>query len=209
MTNRTLGPAYRILTPRLCLRCWNPQDAVLLKDAVDASLEHLSPWMIWAQTETPLQDHIDRLRNVRSQFDLGQDFVYGIFSLEGDQVIGSTGLHTRVGNNAREIGYWIHVDHTGKGYATEAAAALTQVAFKVDGVDRVEIHCDPTNAASAAIPQKLGFIHEATLQRRLRWSEDVFNDSMIWSLFSDQFPESPSAQIEIQAFDAADREIRL
>ena len=42
-------PPYRIVTERLVLRCWEPRDAAALKEAVDASLDHLRPWMPWAQ----------------------------------------------------------------------------------------------------------------------------------------------------------------
>ena len=74
------GPAYRVLTHRLCIRCWNPQDAPALKRAVDASQAHLIPWMPWAKEPTTLQMQIDRLRGVRAKFDLGEDFTYGIFN---------------------------------------------------------------------------------------------------------------------------------
>jgi RimJ/RimL family protein N-acetyltransferase len=209
MTETILGPAYRILTPRLCIRCWNPIDAAQLKTAVDESREHLKPWMPWAHHETSLQDQIDRLRQVRGQFDLGKDFVYGIFTRDESRVMGGTGLHTRVGTHALEIGYWIHVDHIGKGYATEVSNALTKVAFKIHGVDRVEIHCNPENLASSTIPKKLGYTLEATLRRRSHWSDGKTEDSMIWTLFADQYPNSPSTQFEIEAFDAADRKFEL
>ena len=35
----------RIETPRLVLRSWNPSEAGLLKEAVDASVDHLRPLM--------------------------------------------------------------------------------------------------------------------------------------------------------------------
>ena len=34
---------YRIETERLVLRCYEPDDAPLLKEAVDESIEHLLP----------------------------------------------------------------------------------------------------------------------------------------------------------------------
>src|SRR2546427_469655 len=78
---RGSGPAYRIHTSRLVLRCWQPQDAPLLKAAIDASLEHLRPWMVWAQYEpTDLERKIEHLRRSRGAFDLGEDFPYGIFN---------------------------------------------------------------------------------------------------------------------------------
>ncbi len=202
------GPAYRIYTKRLVIRCWNPTDAPLLKIAIDESVEHLLPWMPWAKNEPEeLQAKIDRLRLFRSKFDQGQDFVYGIFNQDETRVLGGTGLHTRIGPLAREIGYWIHKDFNNQGLATETSAALTRVAFEVDQVKRVEIHCDPANLRSASVPRKLGFIHEATLRRRIPLSEDHLNDSMVWTLFSEDYPSSPAARAEIEAFDAAGRKL--
>jgi len=43
MTETIPGPPYRLLAPCLCIRCWQPQNAVQLKAAVDASREHLIP----------------------------------------------------------------------------------------------------------------------------------------------------------------------
>ena len=202
------GPAYRIHTRRLVIRCWNPEDAPLLKEAIDASLDYLHPWMPWAGKEPhELQQTIENLRRFRGQFDLGQDFVYGILNREETQVLGGSGLHTRAGEGAREIGYWIHQAHANQGLATEVSAALVRVAFEVDGVNRVEIHNDPANAASAAIPRKLGFQHEATLRQRTSASDGTPRDSMIWSLFASMYAGSPSASAEIEAFDAVGRRI--
>lgn len=200
------GPAYRIETRRLVLRCWSPVDALLLKQAIDENLDHLRPWMPWAAYEP--QDvavKIERIREWRGKFDLGQDFVYGVFDLEESRVLGGTGLHTRVGNDAREIGYWIHQGFINQGLATELSAALTRVAFDIDGVNRVEIHCDPDNARSAAVPRKLGYAHEATLRHRLQLNDGSYRDMMVWSLLRSDYPDTPAARAEIRAFDAANR----
>jgi RimJ/RimL family protein N-acetyltransferase len=202
------GPAYRIQTQRLIIRCWQPSDAALLKAAIEESLDHLRPWMPWAQDEPQeLQDRVGWLRRARGKFDLDRDFVYGIFSPDESQVLGGTGLHTRVGEGAREIGYWIHQDYINQGLATETAAALTKVAFEVDEVNRVEIHCDPQNVRSAAIPRKLGFVHEATLRQRVADADGERRDTMIWTLFADEYPTSPAASAEIEAFDAIGQRI--
>jgi RimJ/RimL family protein N-acetyltransferase len=202
------GPAYRIQTQRLIIRCWQPSDAALLKAAIEESLDHLRPWMPWAQDEPQeLQDRVGWLRRARGKFDMDRDFVYGIFSPDESQVLGGTGLHTRVGESAREIGYWIHQDYINQGLATETAAALTKVAFEVDEVNRVEIHCDPQNVRSAAIPRKLGFVHEATLRQRVADADGERRDTMIWTLFADEYPTSPAASAEIEAFDAIGQRI--
>ena len=51
---------------------------------------------------------------------------------------------------------------SGSGYATELSAALTDLAFTVDGIELVEIHHDAANVRSAAVPAKLGYEHVAT-----------------------------------------------
>ena len=45
----------------------------------------------------------------------------------------------RIGPGAIELGYWVHVDFTGRGYATACARALTQAGLALSDVARVEI----------------------------------------------------------------------
>jgi RimJ/RimL family protein N-acetyltransferase len=198
-------PAYRIITPQLILRCYNPPDAPLLAKSVSESVEHLLPWMPWAAAEPEELDiKVERLRHMRSNFDAGHEFVYGIFNKQQNHLVGGTGLHPRVGSNAFEIGYWINKNDINLGYATEVSAALTKVAFEIHKVERVEIHCSVENTRSAAVPRKLGFTHEATLRNR-SFAYGRPSDQMIWTLFADEYPNTPSAKLEIAAYDAAER----
>lgn len=202
-------PPYLVKTKRLVLRCWDPADAPALAEAIESSLEHLRPWMPWAHAEPrPLDERIELLRGFRGRFDLGEDFVYGIFDRDGSAVLGGTGLHARVGEGGFEIGYWIRADRVGAGLATEAAAALTRVAFDLCGVDRVEIRVEPTNEPSAAIPRKLGYREEARLRRRLPGGEgEGLRDAVVFTLFRDEFPSSPAASARLDAFDAAGAQV--
>jgi RimJ/RimL family protein N-acetyltransferase len=208
MTETIPGPAYRLRTERLVLRSWDPADAALLNQAVQESLEHLQPWMPWARGELPsLQERIGWLRRCRGAFDLGEDYTYGIFNPTESRVLGGSGLHTRLGAGAREIGYWIHKDYINQGYATETAAALTKAAFEIEGVNRVEIHCDPLNARSAAVPRKLGYTLEAVLKQRVETEPGVWRDSMVWTLTASEYPATPGASLKMEAQDAAGRVI--
>lgn len=197
------GPAYTIRTERTTIRCMNPSDAFALKEAVDANIEHLRPWMPWAEHEpTSIDAKIELLRGWRGRFDLNQDFGYGIFDRANEQLLGCTGLHTRSSPGALEIGYWLRADCTGRGVVTEVAAALTRVAFEVNQVGRVEIHCDPANTRSAAVPRRLGFTHEATLRRRLPGRGGELRDEMIWTMLGSEFSTSPVARFASQAYDS-------
>ncbi|MFB7664256.1 GNAT family N-acetyltransferase [Kitasatospora sp. NPDC056138] len=158
-------------------------DAPGLNAAVTASLEHLRPWMEWARSKPTLDHTREMVRAGVDAWDAGTDFMYvlGPDSLPGS-VVGAFGLHGRIGAGALEIGYWVAVDHAGRGLATAAAGALTGAALALPGIGRVEIHCDEGNLASAAVPRKLGYrldrvvdfepVTPAETGRRLIWITD-------------------------------------
>jgi RimJ/RimL family protein N-acetyltransferase len=123
------------------------------------------------------------LRLFRSSFDTGKEFVYGIFDREEKVVLGGCGLHRRAGPEALEIGYWLDRDHIGKGLAREAAKALVTAAFGVEGIDRIEIHHDPRNLRSRAIPEALGFAFESLRRRNNTAFAGEFRDSSVWTFY--------------------------
>lgn len=61
-----------------------------------------------------------------------------------------------------EIGYGLHTEYWGKGYATEAVKAAVQWALNQPGVNRVEAETDPDNKASQRVIYKAGFIPTGT-----------------------------------------------
>jgi RimJ/RimL family protein N-acetyltransferase len=188
------------------VRCWEPRDAPLLKDAVDSSLDHLRPWLPWAHEEPqPLEEKVELLRRFRGMFDLGQDFIYGILSADESEAIGGSGLHTRRGEGTFEIGYWIRESRAGQGMCTEAVAALTRVGFELCEVDRIEIRVDPENAASLAIPRKLGFVEEGTLRGVLHGPDGtpMRGDAVVYALMRGELGGSRAAEAQLRAFDAA------
>lgn len=143
-------------TERLTLRLWTENDAPALSEAIESSLDHLRPWMPWAEYEpATLDERVALIRSWRTGWEQGGDSVVGVFK-DGD-VVGGSGLHRRVGEGGVEIGYWIHVDHLRRGYATETVRGLTEAAFDTPGIQRVEIRHDLANSASARVPERLGF----------------------------------------------------
>jgi RimJ/RimL family protein N-acetyltransferase len=153
-----MPPPDRIELPDAVLRPFAVTDADALARAVRESLDHLKPWMPWADANSANTDfQRQRLRGVVDQFARGEEYQYGLFPPDESRVLGSFGLMTRRGRGTLEIGYWMHVDAIGRGHATRAAAALTNVAFGVAGVKHVLIYTDVANLRSAAIPRKLGY----------------------------------------------------
>jgi RimJ/RimL family protein N-acetyltransferase len=151
-----LGPAV--------LRRLTVADATAVARAVADNLDHLSPWMPWAGAESA-DERFQRRRLVEAeaQWARGADFGYGLFANEGDgggeegRLLGAFGLTARRGPKTLEIGYWLCADATGRGLASRAVEALTDVAAGQPGIDRVLVYCDEANHASAAIPRRLGY----------------------------------------------------
>jgi ribosomal-protein-serine acetyltransferase len=136
------------------LRRFRADDLDALFAAASESLDHLLPWMPWAAgyTRETAEQYLDG--SIRNWAD-GTEYNYAIRT-EG-VLVGSIGLMARIGPGGLEIGYWVHRDWTRRGLATAASAALVEQAFRLPGVDRVEIVHEELNVASGQIPRKLGF----------------------------------------------------
>jgi RimJ/RimL family protein N-acetyltransferase len=186
-----------IRTSRLLLRCWQPEDASLLKEAIDSSLPELQLWVEWTlHHPMPVTALESRLADMREKFAAGDDWAFGIFDAEGTRVLGGAGLHPRrlprvdhveLANRSGkadlvELGYWVRSDATGQGLAYEAATALCAAAFRHGDVERVDILCDVQNQRSASIPQRLGFTVTETFRQQVRTSRATERDTQRWTL---------------------------
>lgn len=91
----------------------------------------------------------------------GQDPRYPAFLLtlpedQGSRLIGCAGLGETPGGSEVEIGYWIARPHWGKGFATEGARGVIEVA-RLLGHSRIEGSHYFDNPASGRVLRKLGF----------------------------------------------------
>jgi RimJ/RimL family protein N-acetyltransferase len=200
---------YRIETPRLVIRCPDPADAASVKRAEDESRAALTRYMIWADREPEtLDETVAKLRSFRARFDRGEDYFLVAFDREDPtKMAGGCGLHPRVGKGGLEIGYWTHAARHRTGIATEMAGALTRIAFEVEDVRWTEIRCATSNVASAGVPPKLGYTHEATLRDRLELSRGVIEDAHVFTLLARDYTKSAASRIAVKAFDAAGRKV--
>lgn len=194
---------YRMETERLVIRCFDPADAALRKEAVDTSLEHLTALGGRRWKEEPLEAHLAHARRCRGNFDLDQDQVFAVLDRAERRLLGEVGLLTRAGLGARELGYWIRAEDTQKGLTTEAVRAVVRVAFDVLGVERLDIRCGVDNAASAAVARKAGFVLEGTLRHRKNHADETPSDDLAFSMLRSDFEASEAARVPIRAFDVA------
>jgi RimJ/RimL family protein N-acetyltransferase len=148
------APPDELAVDGLLLRRLTKQDAVPLQSAIRASREHLVPFMPFASADP---DHLEFRRQwiaaVAERFDQGSSFNYGV--LKNGAVVGGCSIDSKP-HGAASIGYWVHVDHTRRGYATAVARALRDAAVDA-GFSPVLLRHDQANIASKVIAKRLGF----------------------------------------------------
>jgi RimJ/RimL family protein N-acetyltransferase len=138
-------------TPRLLLRPGFPEDAPALASAIadEAIVMNLAgpPWPF-------------RMRDAEAYLARARDPILPcLLILErtdgAPQLIGECGLARRPSGSV-ELGYWIAKAYWGRGYATEACAALIDIARTL-GLASLEGSHFLDNPASARVLEKLGF----------------------------------------------------
>lgn len=149
------------------LRSYDMGDGVLLRDANVESYEHLRRWMPWATAEQSLEDAEILVRRFRAKYLLHEDFVIGVFSPDGQRLLGGSGVHLREGplaSGCAEIGMFIRASEAGKGLGTRVLQTLLQWGFSDWPWQRLSWRCDDRNRASLRVAQKAGLRYEGSLR---------------------------------------------
>ena len=176
----------KIKIDNFTIRVLKKEDAKLLKDAIDTSLDHLRTFMDFAKEEPlPLQHKIDKIEKWEKAFVENSKYTYGIFI--GNKLLGNcslyTGKYNKTTGSVLELGYWIRASEINKGIATIATLALLKIAFEYIKIERVEIHLYKKNIASSKIPEKLGFT------KMQDYTYDKKNDSSWYLMTKEEYLE--------------------
>jgi len=103
------------------------------------------------------------------------------------RVIGHMYLNlASVENLGAEIGWTLHPDFFGRGYATEAATATLDLAFGTLGLHRVRAELDPRNDASIALCRRLGMREEAHYVKDLMFKGD-WADTGVYAILAEEW----------------------
>ncbi len=161
-------------TPRLLIRCYQLWDEVLLKDAIDSSLDHLQPWLEWSLSEPEtLERKKERVIENIQKFKNWEDWTFGIFTPDNGKQLGAIGIHPRVWPWWLEIWYRLRKDAVWYGYMTEAVREVMKFWFVELWADFVEIHTSLKNLSSAQIPKRLWFELRDELLEKRTWPRKV------------------------------------
>lgn len=109
-------------------------------------------------------------------------------TLAGDDTpIGSAGIRRKPDRDFEaDIGYELHVEHWGRGYATEAARALVTFGFEELGLARISSWCITENVRSAHVLEKLGMRLEGRLRANERF-RDRWWDTSTYAILRDEW----------------------
>jgi RimJ/RimL family protein N-acetyltransferase len=216
-------------TARLCVRAWTPADAPALKAAVDGSRDHLRPWLPWAdRLPRPVEETAAELAAFARDFADGLWWGFGVFARDdagpgggpagipcAGALLGGLGVHRPrhpdQPPSTREIGYWLRAEATGRGYISEAVAAMTAVVLAQPGVLAVQVRVDPENGASARVPERLGFALAARRAGDRVLDDGSTRDTLVWERRGDAAlrPATPADLPRIFEIRYAVRENRL
>jgi RimJ/RimL family protein N-acetyltransferase len=174
-----LEPAYPLLTERLLIRPVDHPadlDAMLAYRSREDVCRYIPP--VPATLASITESFADPERRRSTLTDEGQHLQLVVVRRDTGELIGDLILFLRsVEHRCGEIGYVLHPDHQGHGYATEAAAVLLDLCF--DGLDlhRAFARIDERNPASAAVLRRIGMRQEAVLVEnewfKGEWSTEV------------------------------------
>jgi RimJ/RimL family protein N-acetyltransferase len=76
-------------------------------------------------------------------------------TLADNTLVGCAGLSAT--ERGLELGYWVGEPYWNKGYATEAAHALVDLAFRATDIQVLHVACRVINPASRRVVHKCGF----------------------------------------------------
>lgn len=86
-----------------------------------------------------------------------------------------------------EIGWAFAPAYAGRGFATEAAIALVDLAFDHYPLHRLIAHLDPRNVRSAALCERIGMTREAHLRRDWPEADGTWTDDVIYGLLREEW----------------------
>ena len=187
---RTLRPDYPIATARLRLR------PVTLADT-DALLAYRSRADVcrYLPFEPMTREQLmERLRGDMSRTEIdveGQALTLGVELNETSGLIGDVVLFFRSREHgAGELGYVFHPDAGGRGYATEACAAMLALAFDHLDLHRVIARLDARNHPSARLAARLGMRQEAYFVSNEMFKGE-WSDEIVYAMLAEEWPTSP------------------
>ena len=179
----------RLVTARLVLRPPRTDDVGEIRRLLRHNHVHLKPWNPApppGEDSSSITEISKMVLRQRREWKAGRSFVFMIALRDADRrgdagtrFVGKVALNgiMRGAMFGAYLGYWMDVDHEGRGLATEAIDAVLDFAFGAAGLHRVQAAIMPRNERSLRVVDKLLFRREGYAERYLQiagnWEDHI------------------------------------
>jgi RimJ/RimL family protein N-acetyltransferase len=159
-------------------------------DDVDAALEIVGNDTVarWLSFDSRDRDQTtDMLKGAveRSQLVPREEYYLAVVLPGSDRVVGFVRLGL-TGVKAAKLGYAVHADSWGKGYASDAARTMITFGFGELDLHRITAAIGPDNESSISVVKKLGFQYEGCLRDHV-FTNGAWRDSLLYSLLTSEW----------------------
>jgi len=150
---------------------------------IQVERDRLGMWMPWVEATKSIDDQREWLEGVvRDERNLD-----GLGIFVEDRYVGGAGIAVDEFGVSGDIGYWIDLEHEGRGFVTRAVRALIDIGFRDLGLHRIVIRAGEGNHRSRAIPERFGFTQEGVARGAGRRTGG-FYDLVVYSILEDEWP---------------------
>jgi RimJ/RimL family protein N-acetyltransferase len=182
-----LRPTYPILTRRLLLRPFAMDDLAGLH-AIQSRLD-VTRYLMWGpRSLAEVRKVLAKRARTTTLEDEGDALNLAMTLPESGALVGDVSLRwVSAEHRQGEIGFVLHPDHHGKGFAGEAGAVMLRLGFEGLGLHRVVGRCDARNTASAKVMERLGMRREAHF-RQNEIVKGEWTDELVYAMLADEWP---------------------
>jgi RimJ/RimL family protein N-acetyltransferase len=188
--------SWPVRTDRLTLRSATSDD--LEATWAFRRLDDVSRWL--TRAPATLEEYRVNFEDTAS---LAKTLIIEVDGEVGREVIGDLMLQVEDGwaqaevtDQARgtqaELGWVLHPDHVGRGYATEAVLELLRLCFTDLGLRRVTANCFADNPASWRLMERLGMRRELYTVRESLHRSGEWLDGMGYALLAEEWTDATS-----------------
>jgi|SRR5271154_4650144 len=180
-----MGSLFPLQTKRLILRDLRASDESAIHEyASDPAVARL---MVWGPN-TPEMTHEFLGRALAAQGQEPQNSMEPAIELKSDsRMIGSVGLRIKdEANRTADMGWVLNRSYWGRGYMTEAAGAMLNLAFRKLNLHRVWATCDPRNHGSFRVMEKIGMRREALFLKD-KFEKGEWRDSYLYAVLEEEW----------------------
>ena len=159
--------------------------------------DEVTRWLLWgARDAAEVRVVLDRKRSQTALAATGDAISLAVELRETGETIGDAVLILASAESQQgEVGYIIHPDHQGRGYATETTVALLEIAFGEVELHRVCGRFEPRNIASGRVLERAGMRREATLVEN-EWIRGEWQSEGICGVLRSEWLDRRGAQPE-------------